>query len=306
MRACWRRSELAVIAAMAIALVLAGCGPGPAEAGRGQGTQTGAVRWQLMWSDSFNGPAGSPVSARNWQYITGHSGFGNHQVEANTTSTRNVQLDGQGALDIIVLKQGTTWTSGRIQTRRVFMPPAGERMRVVASLRQPDPDSALGYWPAFWLVGPGEWPQHGEIDILEDVNSGNRHSATFHCGNLSARNPDGTTGPCHEQSGIGTDLLPCPGCQKQFHTYSVIIDRRHPGNESIRWFLDRHQFFSVNERQVGKAAWNEGVHNGYWILLNVALGGDYPNLECGCTTPSAATAPGGTMTVRYVGVFTSS
>jgi ribonuclease BN (tRNA processing enzyme) len=146
---------------------------------------------------------------------------GNNEVEDMTGATRNVQLDGHGVLRIIALGHGRSWTSGRIQTRRYFRAPAGGLLRVTASIRQPDPASGQGYWPAFWLLGPGSWPQHSEIDILEDVNGLSRHSGTLHCGNLTARNPDGTTGSCHEPAGLGTSLLRCTGCQQRFHTYTT-------------------------------------------------------------------------------------
>ncbi len=294
----WRGRVLA--AAVAGAVMLAGCAVDPAPAAPRHQHQ----HWRLVWTDSFSGPAGSPVSAANWRYNTGRTGWGNNEVEKMTSSTRNVQLDGRGALDIIALGHGRSWTSGHIQTRRYFDAPAGGLLRVTASLRQPDPDSGLGYWPAFWLVGPGEWPQHGEIDILEDVNGLSRHSGTLHCGNLTDKNPDGTTGPCHEPAGIGTDLLPCAGCQTGFHTYSVIVDRLTPGDESIHWFLDHREFYSLNERQVGTAAWNEAMSGGFSIIFDVAMGGAYPDSACNCTTPTDATTPGGTLTVRYVSVFT--
>ena len=295
----WFRWVLATGVAGAVAL--AGCAASPAAR---TGPPPRHQHWRLVWTDSFNGAAGSRVSAANWRYNTGRTGWGNNEVENMTSSTRNVQLDGRGALDIIALGHGNSWTSGHIQTRRYFHAPAGGLLRVTASLRQPDPDSGLGYWPAFWLVGPGEWPQHGEIDILEDVNGLSRHSGTLHCGNLTDKNPDGTTGPCHEPAGIGTDLLPCAGCQTGFHTYSVIVDRLTPGDESIHWFLDHREFYSLNERQVGTAAWNEAMGGGFSIIFDVAMGGAYPDSACNCTTPTDATTPGGTLTVKYVSVFT--
>jgi hypothetical protein len=50
------------------------------------------------------------------------------------------------------------------------------------------PDSTCGSWPAFWLLGSGtgpdgkpiEWPNAGEIDILEGVNDETRNAVTLH------------------------------------------------------------------------------------------------------------------------------
>jgi len=39
--------------------------------------------------------------------------------------------------------------------------------------------SGCGTWPAWWLVGPN-WPNKGEIDIIEGVNSNNVDATTLH------------------------------------------------------------------------------------------------------------------------------
>ena len=36
-----------------------------------------------------------------------------------------------------------------------------------------------GTWPAYWLLGP-DWPSHGEIDIIEGVNTGTQNSVSLH------------------------------------------------------------------------------------------------------------------------------
>jgi hypothetical protein len=41
------------------------------------------------------------------------------------------------------------------------------------------PGGVCGTWPAFWMVGPN-WPNSGEIDIIEGVNSQNSNSMTLH------------------------------------------------------------------------------------------------------------------------------
>jgi beta-glucanase (GH16 family) len=287
--------------ACAVAAVTAmACAPGPAAAAS---TVVTSTAWKTVWYENFSGRAGAGASAKNWTYDTGQGVFGNNEVEDMTDSPGNVHLDGAGNLDITALHQGGTWTSGRIQTTQQFGAPAGGELRVIASIEQPDPAAGLGYWPAFWMLGPGTWPQTGEIDILEDVNALSEHSGTLHCGNLTTADGDGTYGPCHEHTGLGSGLLPCAGCQTGYHTYSVIIDRRDPASEHIYWYLDGREFFSMNESQVSTQAWTQAIDHGFSIILDLALGGAYPDALCGCTTPTAQTTPGGTMSVRYVGVY---
>ena len=253
--------------------------------------------WSTLFADGFNGPAGSAPSS-SWRYVAGPAVvFGNGEVETLTGSTSNAYLDGHGDLDITAREQAGRWTSARIQTvgPDAGAPPGGE-LEVVASIEQPGPAGGLGYWPAFWMLGPGRWPEHGEIDILEDVNALSEHSGTLHCGIR-----DG--GPCRETFGLVSGLLPCPGCQAAYHTYAVIIDRADAADESVTWYLDGHEFYRVTEDQVGAGPWRAAVDHGFWIILDLAIGGAYPDGACGCTTPSAGTTPGATMRVAYVAAY---
>ena len=264
-----------------------------------------STSWEKVWSASFAGAAGGGVSTKYWKYDTGDGVFGNGEVETMTDSPSNVHLDGLGDLDITALYQGSGWTSGRIQTLRYFGAPAGGEMKVSASIKQPDPKDGLGYWPAFWMLGPGTWPAHGEIDVLEEVDGLSEHSGALHCGNLSQPNLDGTFGPCHEHNGLSSGMQPCAGCQSGYHVYSVIVDRRNAADEQIRWYFDGKEFFSVSERQVGAPAWNEAVNHGFSIILDLAMGGQYPDQLCGCVTPTSQTSTGGTMKVRSISVYDS-
>jgi beta-glucanase (GH16 family) len=265
--------------------------------------------WKLVWADDFNGPANSSVKVGNWNFDTGRGIFGTGEIETMTSSPYNAHLDGQGNLDLIVLghgaagDSGAAWTSARLRTKRLFGAPAGGEMMVTASIKQPSPANPMGYWPGFWMLPPTGWPTTGEIDIMENVNGLSKTSGTLHCGNLTQPNSDGTTGPCHEKAGLGSGLQDCAGCLQSFHTYSVIIDRREAGHEEIRWYLDGRQFYSVSESRIGQAAWTAAVDHGFSILLNVAIGGAFPDAQCGCTTPDSQTSSQGTMVVQYVKVF---
>ena len=146
--------------------------------------------WSTVFSDDFSGASGSGIDSQ-WMYDTGPgSSFGTGEIETMTNSTSNVHQDGNGNLDITALGSGSSWTSGRVQTTSANVgAPAGGELEVTASIQQPT--GGLGYWPAFWMLGPGQWPENGEIDIMEDVNSLSEVSGTVHCGTDPG-------GPCNE------------------------------------------------------------------------------------------------------------
>ena len=217
-----------------------------------------AKPWVKVWSDSFNGEAGQSLSTSTWKFDTGQGTFGTGEIERNTTSTANVRLDGHGNLQIVPLRDGPSWTSGGFRREHRLRRPGLREMMAVATLKQPQGADLTGYWPGFWLLGPGIWPMTGEIDILEDVDSATHYSGTLHCGNLTDKNPDGTTGPCHEGNGFGSGLRPCPTCDTTYQTYAVVVDRRNAADEQIRWYHNGHEYFSVSESRVGTTAWDAG------------------------------------------------
>ncbi|KAL8715378.1 MAG: hypothetical protein Q9220_000711 [cf. Caloplaca sp. 1 TL-2023] len=58
------------------------------------------------------------------------------------------------------------------------------------------PGSICGAWPAFWMTGPN-WPNSGEIDIIEGVNAGSENQMTMHTSSgctLAGSNCQGNTG----------------------------------------------------------------------------------------------------------------
>jgi hypothetical protein len=254
--------------------------------------------WSTVFSDDFSGGSGSGIDSQ-WMYDTGPgSNFGTGEIETMTNSTSNVHLDGNGNLDVTALGSGSSWTSGRVQTTSANVgAPAGGELEVTASIQQPS--GGPGYWPAFWMLGPGQWPENGEIDIMEDVNSLSELSGTVHCGTDPG-------GPCNEPNGIGSGLRGCSGCQSGYHTYTMILNRTNTSAESITFYLDGTSYFTVTEAQVGTATWQAAFDHNLSIILDLAMGGAYPNGVCNCTTPTSSTASGGTMSVGYVAAYSTS
>ena len=140
-------------------------------------------------------------------YDTGAgSTFGTGEIETMTNSTSNVHLDGNGDLDITALGSGSSWTSGRVQTISANVGAPGRR-RAGGHRLDRAADRRTRLLAAFRMLGPGQWPENGEIDIMEDVNSLSELSGTIHCGTDPG-------GPCNEPNGIGSGLWAAPAASR--------------------------------------------------------------------------------------------
>jgi hypothetical protein len=72
----------------------------------------------------------------------------------------------------------------------------------------------------------------------------------------------------------------------------------------LRWYVDGQQFHSVSQNQLPADTWNQMTAHGHFVILNVAIGGAFPNGVAGFSTPTAETVPGRPMVVDYVAVWT--
>lgn len=319
LQARWRRAPVLAaalfLAAAATAVPLAHSAQGAPDA---QDTSPAAASkadpgaLEEVWRTDFDGEAGSLPSEDDWIIDTGHGypggpdNWGTGEIQEYTKDPANLSLDGEGHLKITALKNGDTWTSGRIESQRTdFAAPEGGTLRIEASLKLPEVsgDEALGYWPAFWTLGADyrgnyqNWPGVGEFDIMENVNGESAAHGVLHCG----VNPGG---PCNETQGIGAKAECGGSCQGDFHTYALELDRTG-GTEELRWYQDDQLFHTVKESDVGADAWAQATDHGHFVLLNLAMGGAFPDGSAGRATPTDATKPGASLLVDHVSVQTS-
>lgn len=233
------------------------------------------------WQSSFIGTAGTPAT-NNWNIISRSANY-NNEYQKYTASPRNVRLSGSGTLQLIPHGDKTApmgWTSGRMETKYTFTPPAGKITRIESSLRLAGAPmkNKQGVWPAFWLMGDAyrhgtAWPASGEIDIMENINGDRVGHGVIHCGTAPG-------GVCNEPIGLAstTSIL-----DSSYHVWRVEINRRSTDwkTQTITWYKDGAQFHKVTGLSLGSpSVWASLTAKPLYIILNVAIGGDWVSDLC--------------------------
>ena len=250
--------------------------------------------WRLVWSDEFDGPAGTAPDPSKWNYDLGGGGWGNNELEVYTNSTANAFLDGDGHLTIRALRddQGR-YTSARLQTGAPHASTHSAdghwqygRIEVRAQLPH-----AKGVWPAFWMLGENfgsaGWPACGEIDIMENFGTyrgnGVLNNATAH-------------GPGYSGGKGLTQTYTMPAGQTVsdgYHTYGV-----EWSPESVEWYVDGIRYHKVTPASLPSGS--KWVFDApFFVLLNLAIGG--PRTFIG--TPDAEVEFPQQMLVDWVRVY---
>ncbi len=242
--------------------------------------------WVLTWQDEFNTiPADTLPDSTKWTYDLGAGGWGNGEWQNYTNSTQNVSiakdsLDGTGFLKITASYDSTTYTSARIKTQGLFEQGYG---RFEARIKMP---WGPGMWPAFWLLGNNnetvDWPQCGEIDIMEykgqepNIVHGTVHGPVLYGGKAITQ----TFGL--ENARFDTD----------YHLYAVEWTE---GN--IDFYVDETLYKRITKSEVESKGGTWVYDHPFYIILNLAVCGNFVG------TSVAGTVFPQTMYVDYVRVY---
>lgn len=238
--------------------------------------------WTLVWSDPFDGPAGTAPDPTIWVPEVGGDGWGNNQLEYDTDRVENASLDGAGHLAITAIAEayeGRDYTSARLSTQGTWQHGYG---RVEADLQIP---AGKGLWPAFWMMGTDldtvGWPDCGEVDILEAKGEDPDTSyATVH-------------GPGYSGTGgISEDLTLRDGSFADgFHTFAVDLDPDH-----LAFWVDDVRVQTVVPGDLPPNT-NWVFDKEWFLLLNLAVGGNFVE------APDSSTPFPATLLVDEVRVF---
>lgn len=214
-----------------------------------------------------------------WNYEKGGGGWGNNELEFYTDKKMNIDvLNGQ--LMIIARNEsykGFNYSSARINTKNLYTCRYG---KIEARIKFP---IGQGLWPAFWMLGQNidtvGWPACGELDIMEHVNSESRIYGTMHWDKEGYIKAGGST--------FYDSMF--------YHVYSL---EWNPND--LEWSIDGIPYLKECIEIADKRKKAEAFHKSFYILLNLAVGGNW------CGNPDQSTIFPDTMYVDYVRVYVKS
>jgi beta-glucanase (GH16 family) len=267
--------------------------------------QTVTTKFNLVFEDEFE-VNGAPDPSK-WTFDIGkgplNDGWGNKELQYYKSENTIVQ---NGYLIITAQSEafgGASYTSSRLKSRNKFEQKYG---RFEARIKLPQ---GKGMFPAFWLLGsnfcesqtllenksvicdntlpnyePGNvlWPQCGEIDIMEYLGNkptevfGTIHGPGFAGGNSISK-----------KFNLSNDRF-----DTGFHVFGIEWTENY-----VNWYVDNTLYNQITRQDVEKKEGEWVFDNSFYMLLNLAVGGNLPG------EPDANTAYPQRMIVDYVRVY---
>lgn len=233
------------------------------------------LQGETIFFDDFSG---TQIDRSKWNVIVTGRAYNNEQQAYVDSPDVFVFLKGtaaegatNGALAITPLfRQGFLtpegrkfdFVSGRLETNGKFKFKYGTAA-VRAKL-----SAGPGLWPAFWALGTARWPDTGEIDILENVGESRWTNFAMHGPGYSGDTPltsRATFAPTNDITA--------------WHIYSVDWTA-----DELVFRVDGFEKYRVTRATVSRyGAW--AFDDEKYLLLNLALGGSYPQAINKVTSP---------------------
>ena len=255
---------------------------------------SGIREWTLVWSDEFEG---TQIDRSKWDFDIGNgffdyqrhewvAGWGNQELQYYTSEPENAFVK-DSLLTIRAVKEtlhGCGYTSARLKTRRRDGTPLFNKLYGRVEIRAKVP-CGKGLWPALWMLPQddnyGGWAASGEIDLME-IAGEKPHEvlSSIHFGSSGS-----------EARALITTVyrLPQASSVQDWHVYSVEWE---PGE--IRFYVDgthtvtHDHWWSCSKTlsglgvPAGRASdinpWPAPFDQPFYLLMNVAVGGNFPGV----------------------------
>jgi beta-glucanase (GH16 family) len=226
-------------------------------------TDKKANEYQLVWSDEFD-YNGLPDSTK-WIYDTeGNSaGWGNNEAQFYTIGRKENTNVMDGKLSITAIREdfeGKKFTSGRLVSKADW-----QCGRIEVRAKVP---AGRGTWSAIWMMPggwtfkDGNWPDVGEIDIMEHVGH------DLNVIHASAHSKDYQWQVGTQKTGIMT----VPEASEKFHSY--ILDW---APDVMKAYVDDSLYFEYKNEGLGETKWP--YKKPFYLILNVAVGGAWGSMK---------------------------
>jgi beta-glucanase (GH16 family) len=268
--------------------------------------------WALVWNDEFDG---TQVDRNKWDFDLGNGfydyknqawipGWGNEELQYYTAESINVSVKDSLLTIRAVIESlhGCGYTSARLKTKKrdgttLFSKLYG---RIEFSAKVP---WGKGLWPALWMLPTddnyGGWAASGEIDLMEIV--GEKPHEVLNSIHYGSGYPKRT---------LHTHVHPLPGGNSvsDWHVYAAewepgeirfFVDDVHTSTESFWWSCSKTRAGLGREakRASDLSPWPAPFDQPFYLLMNVAVGGNFPG------APIAATEFPAELVVDYVRVY---
>jgi hypothetical protein len=248
----------------------------------------GLVIGKLLWSDDFQGQAGSQASSTSWTprrcgHAASNGGGTCHNNEQQYYIPEAIAQDGSVNGNLIITTKRITqpptnagicyvglcsFTSGRLDTQGKLSFKYGF---IESRIKMP---VGSGNWPAFWMLGENinqvGWPYSGEMDIVE-IHS-DRPTLTTSATHFSATDTPNTC--CGNARFVFDEVTVGVDVSSDYHTYAIAWLPN-----SISYYFDGRLVGSTTPSRVsGKWVFNEK----FFLILNNAVGsfgGSWANLQ---------------------------
>lgn len=269
-------------------------------------------RWKLIWQDDFDG---DQIDTTKWDFDIGNgffdyrthqwvSGWGNEELQYYTREPENVFVK-DSLLTIRAVKEslhGCGYSSARLKTRKRNGAELFSKLYGKVSIKAKVP-YGKGLWPALWMLPLddkyGGWAASGEIDLMEIVGEKPHEVlSSIHFG---------STFP---ERSLVTHVHPLPNGSTvaDWHIYSVewvpgeirfFVDDEHTQTLSFWWSCSNTKNGAglTPKRLADINAWPAPFDQPFYLLMNVAVGGNFPGL------PNEQTQFPAEMVIDYVRVY---
>ncbi len=238
--------------------------------------------FELVWQDEFD-YTGLPDSTK-WLYDTegNDAGWGNNEAQVYTIAKKENAHVENGILSIRAVNEligNKDFSSARLVSKADW-----KYGKVEVNAKLP---AGRGTWSAIWMMPggwtfkDGNWPDIGEIDIMEHVG----HNLGIIHASAHSRDYQWQKGT---QKSATIDI---PDVAEKFHSYIV---EWNP--ELMTASVDDNVYFEYKNEGLGETKWP--YDKPFYLILNLAVGGAWGSMQ-GIDT----TAFPQTMQIDYVRIY---